>query len=152
MVEVIFVLEICNLYKCYGDFEVFKGIFFIVCDGDVIFIFGLFGLGKFIFLCCINLLENLYQGQILVFGEELCLKKSKNGDLVVVDSQQINWLCSEFGFVFQNFNLWLYMSIFDNVIEVLCCVLGKSKVEVIEIVEGLLVKVGIVDKCYSYFV
>ena len=89
-------------------------------------------------------------GQILVSGEELRLKKSKNGDLVAADSQQINRLRSELGFVFQNFNLWPHMSILDNVIEAPRRVLGKSKAEAIEIAEGLLAKVGIADKRHSY--
>lgn len=143
-------LEIRNLHKRYGDLEVLKGISLTARDGDVISILGSSGSGKSTFLRCINLLENPHQGQILVSGEELRLKKSKNGDLVAADSQQINRLRSELGFVFQNFNLWPHMSILDNVIEAPRRVLGKSKAEAIEIAEGLLAKVGIADKRHSY--
>ena len=138
-------LEIRN--PRYGDLEVLKGISLTARDGDVISILGSSGSGKSTFLRCINLLENPHQGQILVSGEELRLKKSKNGDLVAADSQQINRLRSELGFVFQNFNLWPHMSILDNVIEAPRRVLGKSKAEAIEIAEGLL---AIADKRHSY--
>lgn len=117
MAEATPALEIRNLHKRYGDLEVLKGISLTARDGDVISILGSSGSGKSTFLRCINLLENPHQGQILVSGEELRLKKSKNGDLVAADSQQINRLRSELGFVFQNFNLWPHMSILDNVIE-----------------------------------
>ena len=137
MAEATPALEIRNLHKRYGDLEVLKGISLTARDGDVISILGSSGSGKSTFLRCINLLENPHQGQILVSGEELRLKKSKNGDLVAADSQQINRLRSELGFVFQNFNLWPHMSILDNVIEAPRRVLGKSKAEAIEIAEGL---------------
>lgn len=150
MAEATPALEIRNLHKRYGDLEVLKGISLTARDGDVISILGSSGSGKSTFLRCINLLENPHQGQILVSGEELRLKKSKNGDLVAADSQQINRLRSELGFVFQNFNLWPHMSILDNVIEAPRRVLGKSKAEAIEIAEGLLAKVGIADKRHSY--
>ena len=143
-------LEVQDLHKRYGSHEVLKGVSLAAKAGDVISIIGSSGSGKSTFLRCINLLENPHQGQILVSGEELRLKKSKNGDLVAADSQQINRLRSELGFVFQNFNLWPHMSILDNVIEAPRRVLGKSKAEAIEIAEGLLAKVGIADKRHSY--
>lgn len=82
MAEATPALEIRNLHKRYGDLEVLKGISLTARDGDVISILGSSGSGKSTFLRCINLLENPHQGQILVSGEELRLKKSKNGDLV----------------------------------------------------------------------
>lgn len=127
MAEATPALEIRNLHKRYGDLEVLKGISLTARDGDVISILGSSGSGKSTFLRCINLLENPHQGQILVSGEELRLKKSKNGDLVAADSQQINRLRSELGFVFQNFNLWPHMSILDNVIEAPRRVLGRAR-------------------------
>jgi ABC-type histidine transport system ATPase subunit len=68
-------LEIRNLHKRYGELEVLKGISLTARDGDVISILGSSGSGKSTLLRCINLLENPHEGQILVAGEELKLKK-----------------------------------------------------------------------------
>lgn len=143
-------LEIRDLHKRYGDLEVIKGISLTARDGDVISILGSSGSGKSTFLRCINLLENPHKGQIILSGEELKLKPSKNGELIAADNRQINRMRSEIGFVFQNFNLWPHMSVLDNIIEAPRRVLGKSKAEATEIAEALLAKVGIADKRHVY--
>ncbi|MDM8349575.1 ABC transporter ATP-binding protein [Pseudomonas sp. sp1636] len=143
-------LEIRDLHKRYGAHEVLKGISLTARDGDVISILGSSGSGKSTFLRCINLLESPHQGQILVNGEELRLKKGHDGALVAASSQQINRLRSEIGFVFQSFNLWPHMSVLDNITEAPRRVLGLSKAEAVERAEALLAKVGIADKRHVY--
>lgn len=150
MAEAIPALEIRNLHKRYGDLEVLKGISLTAHDGDVISILGSSGSGKSTFLRCINLLENPHEGEILVAGEQLKLKRDKQGDLVAADGKQLNRIRSELGFVFQNFNLWPHMTILDNIIEAPRRVLGQSKAEAIEVAEALLAKVGIADKRHVY--
>ena len=150
MAEAIPALEIRNLHKRYGDLEVLKGISLTARDGDVISILGSSGSGKSTFLRCINLLENPNEGEILVAGESLRLKRAKDGDLVAADGKQINLMRSKLGFVFQNFNLWPHMSVLDNNIEAPRRVLGQSKAEAIETAEALLAKVGIADKRHVY--
>ncbi|WP_312918880.1 ABC transporter ATP-binding protein [Stutzerimonas nitrititolerans] len=150
MAEAIPALEIRNLHKRYGDLEVLKGISLTARDGDVISILGSSGSGKSTFLRCINLLENPHEGEILVGGEQLKLKRVKDGDLVAADARQINRMRSKLGFVFQNFNLWPHMSVLDNIIEAPRRVLGQSKAEATEIAEALLAKVGIADKRHVY--
>lgn len=150
MAEAIPALEIRNLHKRYGDLEVLKGISLTARDGDVISILGSSGSGKSTFLRCINLLENPHEGEILVAGEQLKLKRDKQGDLVAADGKQLNRIRSELGFVFQNFNLWPHMTILDNIIEAPSRVLGQSKAEATEVAEALLAKVGIADKRHVY--
>ncbi|EKM95250.1 ABC transporter ATP-binding protein [Stutzerimonas degradans] len=150
MAEAIPALEIRNLHKRYGDLEVLKGISLTAHDGDVISILGSSGSGKSTFLRCINLLENPHEGEILVAGEQLKLKRDKQGDLVAADGKQLNRIRSELGFVFQNFNLWPHMTILDNIIEAPRRVLGQSKAEATEVAEALLAKVGIADKRHVY--
>lgn len=150
MAEAIPALEIRNLHKRYGELEVLKGISLTAHDGDVISILGSSGSGKSTFLRCINLLENPHEGEILVAGEQLKLKRAKDGDLVAADAKQINRMRSKLGFVFQNFNLWPHMSVLDNIIEAPRRVLGQSKAEATEIAEALLAKVGIADKRHVY--
>jgi len=150
MAEAIPALEIRNLHKRYGDLEVLKGISLTARDGDVISILGSSGSGKSTFLRYINLLENPHEGEILVAGEQLKLKRDKQGDLVAADGKQLNRIRSELGFVFQNFNLWPHMTILDNIIEAPRRVLGQSKAEATEVAEALLAKVGIADKRHVY--
>ncbi|MBE7374115.1 ABC transporter ATP-binding protein [Pseudomonas lopnurensis] len=150
MAEAIPALEIRNLHKRYGDLEVLKGISLTARDGDVISILGSSGSGKSTFLRCINLLENPNEGEILVAGEQLKLKRDKQGDLVAADGRQLNRVRSELGFVFQNFNLWPHMTILDNIIEAPRRVLGQSKAQATEVAEALLAKVGIADKRHAY--
>ncbi|MBA1261917.1 ABC transporter ATP-binding protein [Stutzerimonas sp. NM35] len=150
MAEAIPALEIRNLHKRYGELEVLKGISLTARDGDVISILGSSGSGKSTFLRCINLLENPHEGEILVAGEQLRLKRAKDGDLVAADAKQINRMRSKLGFVFQNFNLWPHMSVLDNIIEAPRRVLGQSKAEATEVAEALLAKVGIADKRHVY--
>ena len=150
MAEAIPALEIRNLHKRYGDLEVLKGISLTARDGDVISILGSSGSGKSTFLRCINLLENPHEGEILVAGEQLKLKRDKQGDLVAADGKQLNRIRSELGFMFQNFNLWPHMTILDNIIEAPRRVLGQSKAEATEVAEALLAKVGIADKRHVY--
>lgn len=61
-------LNVIDLYKCYGEYEVLKGVLLQVKVGDVISIIGLLGFGKSIFLCCINFFEKLSEGMIVVSG------------------------------------------------------------------------------------
>jgi len=150
MAEAIPALEIRNLHKRYGDLEVLKGISLTAHDGDVISILGSSGSGKSTFLRCINLLENPNEGEIIVGGEQLKLKRAKSGDLVAADAKQINRMRSKLGFVFQNFNLWPHLSVLDNIIEAPRRVLGQSKAEATEVAEALLAKVGIADKRHVY--
>jgi ABC-type histidine transport system ATPase subunit len=150
MAEATPALEIRNLHKRYGELEVLKGISLSAQDGDVISILGSSGSGKSTLLRCINLLENPHQGEILVAGEALKLKPSRNGELVAADNRQINRLRSQVGFVFQSFNLWPHMTVLDNIIEAPRRVLGQSKAEAIEVAEALLAKVGIGDKRHVY--
>ncbi len=150
MAEAIPALEIRNLHKRYGDLEVLKGISLTARDGDVISILGSSGSGKSTFLRCINLLENPHEGEILVAGEQLKLKRDKQGGLIAADGKQLNRIRSELGFVFQNFNLWPHMTILDNIIEAPRRVLGQSKAKATEVAEALLAKVGIADKRHVY--
>ena len=118
--------------------------------GQFVAVVGRSGCGKSTLLRCINLLENPHDGQILVAGEELKLKRARQGELVAADNRQINRLRARVGFVFQSFNLWPHMSILDNIIEAPRRVLGQSKAEAVEAAEAFLAKVGIADKRHAF--
>lgn len=139
-----------DIHKTFNKLEVLKGISLETRKGDVVSLIGSSGSGKSTFLRCINLLENPNEGEIIVAGEQLRLKRAKDGDLVAADAKQINQMRSKLGFVFQNFNLWPHMSVLDNIIEAPRRVLGQSKAEATETAEALLAKVGIADKRHVY--
>lgn len=69
------IIEINYLRKSFGENEVLKDISVIVNKGEVVMIIGFFGFGKFIFLCCINLLEKLIGGEIIYNGENVLVFK-----------------------------------------------------------------------------
>lgn len=84
-IVVFVVLLVRNIYKLFGDYYVLKGILFDVYEGDVILIFGVSGLGKSMFLCCLNLFEIFDDGFVVLVGEELVMKCVCDGKLYLCD-------------------------------------------------------------------
>ena len=139
-----------GITKRYGALEVLKGIDIEARTGDVISIIGTSGSGKSTLLRCLNLLEHPNEGQIILHGEEIRLKRDKSGELSASDSKQIARLRADLGFVFQNFNLWPHMTVIENIIEAPIQVLGLKRAEALARAEALLQKVGMADKAQSY--
>jgi len=143
-------LEVTDIHKSFGDIEVLKGISLTAQYGDVISIIGSSGSGKSTFLRCLNLLERPTQGAIKVAGEDMHLRREKDGQLGAADKKQITRLRSEIGFVFQNFNLWAHMNLMDNIIEGPTQVKGVSKKDATEKAAELLNKVGLYERRDHY--
>ena len=97
-------LRIEGLHKSFGDLEVLRGIDLVVAEHEVICMIGASGSGKSTLLRCINLLEDIDAGRIVVGGEEITAPK--------VD---VNRIRRRIGIVFQAFNLFPHMSVLDNV-------------------------------------
>ena len=106
------VISVKNLEKKFGEHEVLKDISFDLFEGDVVCIIGSSGSGKSTLLRCINHLETPTSGQILYHGYPL-----------TKDAQTINRFRSQVGMVFQQFNLFNNMTVFDN------CMAGVHKVK-----------------------
>ncbi|MCJ8170063.1 ABC transporter ATP-binding protein [Atopomonas sediminilitoris] len=143
-------LEVHDLHKRYGSHEVLKGVTLTAKAGDVTSIIGSSGSGKSTFLRCINLLEQPYQGRIVLNGEELKLVKNKHGELKAADAKQLARIRSRLAMVFQHFNLWSHMSALENVIEAPVHVLGVSKKDALEKAEYYLNKVGVAHRKDAY--
>lgn len=139
-------LNVQNLYKCYGDNEVLKGVSLQANAGDVISIIGSSGSGKSTFLRCINLLELPNQGSIALNGEEISLVKNSQGLLHPADPQQLRRLRTKLAMVFQHFNLWAHMNVLGNIIEAPMHVLGVSRAEATERARHYLDKVGLASR------
>ncbi|WP_126223894.1 ABC transporter ATP-binding protein [Burkholderia ambifaria] len=139
-------LSVKNIHKSFGDHHVLKGISLDAHEGDVISILGASGSGKSTFLRCLNLLETPDDGSVALAGEELKMKRARDGKLQPGDRRQVDRIRSQLGMVFQNFNLWSHMTVLDNLVEGPLRVLKRSRAEAIEEAEALLARVGLADK------
>ena len=97
-------LSIQGLHKSFGDLEVLRGIDLEVAEHEVIALIGASGSGKSTLLRCINLIEPIDAGRILIEGEEITARGVK-----------VDLIRRRIGIVFQAFNLFPHMSVMDNV-------------------------------------
>jgi polar amino acid transport system ATP-binding protein len=103
--------------------------------GEVVVIIGPSGSGKSTFLRCLNRLEEIDSGQIIIDGVNIHDKR-----------ENINKIREEIGMVFQLFNLFPHKTVLENVILAQIVVRKRSKDEAVETARGLLKKVGILEK------
>ena len=97
------IIQINNMNKWFGDFQVLKGINLEVKPKQKIVVCGPSGSGKSTLIRCINRLEEHQEGDIIVDGTEL-----------TEDTKNIEQIRAEVGMVFQQFNLFPHLSILDN--------------------------------------
>ena len=97
-------LRIEGLHKSFGALEVLRGIDLVVAEHEVVCLIGASGSGKSTLLRCINLLEPIDAGRIVVEGEE-----------ITADGVHLDRIRRHIGIVFQAFNLFPHMSVLDNV-------------------------------------
>jgi polar amino acid transport system ATP-binding protein len=135
-----YMIEASNLTKRFGDLEVFKDITVNVKKGEVLCIIGPSGSGKSTFLRCLNHLEEINGGKIVIEGETLDPK----------DKKQIRNLTTKMGMVFQQFNLFPHMTVLQNVMEAPLVVKKEDKAVVLERAKKLINKVGLGDKMDYY--
>ncbi|MDO4177764.1 MAG: amino acid ABC transporter ATP-binding protein [Phascolarctobacterium sp.] len=141
-------IEAHDIHKYFGDLEVLKGINLDVEEGEVIAVIGPSGSGKSTFLRCLNKLETITRGNILVDGKSFV---ETVGDKVryAPEDVQKEIVCS-MGMVFQQFNLFPHMTVLENLIEGPIQVQKRKRAEVVEEAERLLAKVGLSEKRDEY--
>lgn len=132
-------IEVKNIYKSFGTLDVLKDVSLTVNKGEVVVIIGPSGSGKSTLLRCINHLETPDKGEIVVDGEILTGK-----------SGQIRKVRANLGMVFQQFNLFPHMNVYDNITLGPKRVQSMSKEDMDKTVDDLLAKVGLSDKKFSY--
>ena len=132
-------IEIKGLKKSFGDLQVLKGIDLCVQQGEVISIIGASGSGKSTLLYCINGLEAIHGGQILVDNVD-----------VHASATDLNILRQKIGMVFQQYNAFPHLTTLENVALAPRIVLGKSKSEALELAKAQLAHVGLGDKFDAY--
>lgn len=143
-------LAVEDIHKSFGNHEVLKGISLTAKKGDVISIIGSSGSGKSTFLRCINFLEIPDSGRVSVNGEEVAVKRGRDGKSVPQSWRQVERLRTGLGMVFQSFNLWAHRTVLENVIEAPVHVMGVKRAEAVEKAEALLHKVGLYEKKDAY--
>ncbi len=137
-----------NIWKKFNKLEVLKGIDLEVNEGEVVAVIGPSGGGKSTLLRCLNKLETVDRGTVVIDGEELCHETSVGTEYV--NKNDIRRIACKMGMVFQQFNLFPHMTVLENLIEAPVNVQKRDKAEVIKEAEILLSKVGLSDKRDEY--
>ena len=129
------IIHIENLHKSFDQLEVLKGIDLQIYKGEVVALIGASGSGKSTLLRCINRLETVTSGNVIV-------------DNIKLDNsiKNISKVRQEVGMVFQQFNLFPHMTVLENVTVSPIQVLNKNKAEAEMEAIKLLEKVGLKDK------
>ena len=132
-------IHVENLKKSFGHLKVIEDISTDSYEGEVVCIIGPSGSGKSTFLRCLNRLETVTSGEIVVDGYRITDKKIN-----------INKVRENIGMVFQHFNLFNNMKVLGNLMLAPVDVKKQTKEEAKEEAMHLLEKVGLTDKAEAY--
>jgi polar amino acid transport system ATP-binding protein len=128
-----------DVHKSFGKLEVLRGIDLNLAEHEVVCLIGASGSGKSTLLRCVNLLEPIDSGRIVVRGHE-----------VTAAGVNVNELRRGIGIVFQAFNLFPHMSVVDNITLAPRKALRLSKGEAEARADELLARFGLADKRDEY--
>ncbi|MPW37841.1 amino acid ABC transporter ATP-binding protein [Vibrio sp. B1Z05] len=132
-------IKVSKLVKAYGDNVVLNGIDFNVGENEVVSLIGPSGSGKSTLLRCLNGLEELNGGHVIIDGDDLA-----NKDL------DINKFREHVGMVFQSFNLFPHLTVMENITLAPLTLKKANKAEAQATAFELLDKVGLRDKADAY--
>lgn len=132
-------IDVQNLKKSFGKLEVLKDISVSIQEKEVVCVIGASGSGKSTFLRCLNRLEEITGGHVMIDQQDITDK-----------DVNINEVRQEVGMVFQQFNLFPHKTVMENIILAPMKTRGTTKTEAIKKAEELLIKVGLSDKADSY--
>jgi polar amino acid transport system ATP-binding protein len=133
------IIQVRDVYKRFGKVQALRGVSTEVAPGEVVVIIGPSGSGKSTLLRCINRLESVDSGSIVVDGMPLTDR-----------SADINRIRAEVGMVFQSFNLFPHLTVLGNILLAQKVVRRRPDKEAREIAMDLLNKVGIPEKANAY--
>jgi polar amino acid transport system ATP-binding protein len=132
-------LELDAVHKSFGATEVLKGVDLVIAPHEVVCLIGASGSGKSTLLRCVNLLETVDSGRIVVNGQEI------TGTRVDVDRVR-----RRIGIVFQAFNLFPHMTVLRNITLAPREALRLDTSEAEQLGRELLARFGLVDKADDY--
>lgn len=132
-------ISVQNVHKSFGDLEVLKGVSLDVKKGEVVSVIGGSGSGKSTLLYCINAIESINKGKILVDDVDVHAKETNKDKLR-----------QKLGMVFQQWNSFPHMTVLENAALAPRIVKKMSREEAIEIAKKELEHVGLGDKLDVY--
>jgi polar amino acid transport system ATP-binding protein len=132
-------LQVEGLHKSFGKLAVLRGIDLEVAEHEVVCLIGASGSGKSTLLRCVNLLEPIDAGRIVVGGQEITTR-----------GVDVNRVRRGIGIVFQSFNLFPHMTVRENVTLAPRKARGLSRREADEVATRLLDRFGLADKRDEY--
>ena len=139
------VMSARNVVKNFGGVRVLDGVSMDVMAREVVVVVGPSGSGKTTFLRCLNHLETMDEGEILVHGRPVGYR-SGSERLVEERPKVVAERRRDIGFVFQRFNLFPHLTALENIAVAPAKVLGVPKAEARERAHALLVRVGLAHK------
>ena len=138
-----------SVRKRFGATEVLSGVNAVVPRGKVFCLVGSSGSGKSTFLRCINHLESIDKGRLLVDGDYVGYEQ-KGDELHELSERALAARRAEIGMVFQRFNLFPHLTALQNITRVPVMLKRTSKKEAHEVAMGLLERVGLSDRADHY--
>ncbi|WP_164817862.1 amino acid ABC transporter ATP-binding protein [Sinorhizobium meliloti] len=132
-------IKVENLSKSYGQLRVLNDCSLTVQRGEVVVVCGPSGSGKSSFVKCLNGIEPFQSGMVTIDGQALATQGKVAAKLR-----------ARVGMVFQHFELYPHLSVLDNICLAQVHVLKRSRDEAVSKAQGLLKRVGLLDKQQSY--
>ncbi|UTV41652.1 amino acid ABC transporter ATP-binding protein (plasmid) [Ensifer adhaerens] len=132
-------IRVENLSKSYGQLRVLNDCSLTVQRGEVVIVCGPSGSGKSTFVKCLNGIEPFQSGMVTIDGQALATK-----------GKEAAKLRARVGMVFQHFELFPHLSVLDNICLAQVHVLKRSRDEAVSKAQGLLKRVGLLDKQQSH--
>lgn len=132
-------IKVKNLHKKFGDLMVLDGIDEHITPGEVVVVIGPSGSGKSTFLRCLNMLEDVTEGEIYV-----------DDQLINAPKVNVNEIRQKMGMVFQQFNLFPHLTIMDNITLAPVLLKKMTKEEAVKKGKELLARVNLSEKADAY--
>ena len=142
-------LDIRALFKSFGANEVLKGVDLKIASGRTVAVIGASGSGKSTLVRCINHLEPIDSGSILVDGTEILPDRLEEGGKKL-SAREVARFRTRIGMVFQSFNLFPHLPVLGNVVEAPIGVLGWPRARAVDQAMALLTRVGLAEKAGAY--